>query len=154
MEAYEYMTVLPKMSEVMKELALTSFRDPQAVPSSGAAHAALLFAQVAWNRALGHDMQEYKELLNVFLGSDPNLWSELRSHDAETLIETMRQAKEQRYAADRRVVVVCGMREGNVHVEWCEEQDYPQASERAKKRLDSKFGTGRTVGKRHPRKGA
>ena len=148
------MIVLQKMSEIMKELALTSFRAPQAVPSSGAAHAALLFAQVAWNRALGHDMQAYKELLKVFLRSNPNLWSELRSRDAETLIETMRQAKEQRYVADRRVVIVCGMRDGNVHVEWCQEKDYPQASELAKKRLDSKFGTGRTVAKRRPRKGA
>jgi len=148
------MTVQRKMSEIMKELALMSFRDPQAVPSSEAAHAALLFAQVAWNRALGLDMTPYKELLKVFLRSNPNLWAELRSRDAETLIEEMRQAREQRYPADRRVVVVCGMLEENVHVEWCEEKDYPQASKLAKRRLDSKFGTGRTIGKRRSRKGA
>lgn len=148
------MTVRPKMSGIMKELALVSFRDSRAIPSSEAAHAALLFAQVAWNRALGHDMQAYKKLVKVFVRSNPNLWSELRSRDAETLIEIMRQAKDQRYLTDRRVVVVCGMSEENVHVEWCEEKDYPQASELAKRRLDSKFGTGRTVGKRHSRKGA
>ncbi len=141
------MTVHPKLSKIIKELALMSFRNPQAVPSSEAAHAALLFAQVAWNRALGHDMQTYKELFKVFLLSNPNLWSELRSRDAEALIETMRQAKEQFYPADRRVIVVCGMREDSVHVEWCEEKDYPQASELTKKRLDSDFGTGRTIGK-------
>ena len=147
------MTVPGKMSEIMKELALMSFRNPQAIPSSEAAHAALLLAQVAWNRTLGHDTEAYKELLKAFLRSNPNLWSELRSRDAEALIETMRQAKEQRYSADRRVVVVCGMREQSVHVEWCEEKDYPQASELAKKRLAEKFGTGRTVGKRRSPKG-
>jgi hypothetical protein len=142
------------MSEIMKELALMGFRDPQAVPSSEAAHAALLFAQVAWTRALGHDMQAYRELLKVFLRSNPNLWSELRSRDAESLIKIMRQAKEQRYLSDRRVIVVCGMREENVHVEWCEEKDYPQASEQAKKRLDSKFGSKHIVGKLRSRKDA
>jgi len=148
------MTVRSKMSEILKELAQMSFRDPEAIPSSEAAHAALLFAQVAWNRALGHDMHAYDEVLRAFLRSNPNLWSELRSCDAETLIEAMCQAKELRYAADRRVVVVCGMRGGNVHAEWCEEKDYPRASELAKGLLDSKFGTGRTVGKRRTRKGA
>jgi len=148
------MTVGRKMSEIMKELALMCLRDPQAIPSSEAAHAALLFAQVAWNRALGYDMNVYEEVLNVFLCSKPTLWSELRSRDAETLIEAMCQAKELRYSTDRRVVVVCGMREGNVHVEWCEEKDYPRASELAKELLDSKFGTGRTIRKGRSRKGA
>ena len=147
------MTVRPKMSEIMKELAQIGLRDPLAIPSSEAAHAALLFAQVAWNRALGHDMNAYDEVLRVFLRSKPNLWSELRSRDAETLIETMRQAKELRYATDRRVVVVCGMREENVHIEWCQEKDYPQASELAKQLLDSKFGTGRPIRKHPSRRG-
>jgi hypothetical protein len=46
------------------------------------------------------------------------------------------------------------MREGNVHVEWCEEKDYPQASASAKKRLESEFGPGRIIGKPKSRKGA
>ena len=141
------MTIPRKMSEIMKELALLCFRDPEAIPSSEAVHAALLFAQVAWNRVLGQDMAGYKEVLKAFLHSNPNLWSELRSRDAETLIETMRQAKELRFPADRRVVVVCGMREGNIHVEWCSEKDYPEASRLAKQRLDTKFGPGQTLWK-------
>jgi hypothetical protein len=148
------MTALHKMSGIMKELALLSFRNPRAIPSSEAAHAALLFAQVAWNRTLGHDMQDYKALLKVFLRSNPNLWSELCSRDAEELIETMRKAKEHRYPSDLRVVLVCGMREGNVQVEWCEEKDYPQALVNARKRLESEFGPGRTLGKPNSKKGA
>ena len=150
----EHVTFHSKMSEIMKELALMCFRDPEAVPSAEAAHAALLFAQVAWNRTLRQDMQNYKEVLKVFLRSNPNLWSELRSRNAETLIETLRQAREQHFSADRRVIVVCGMREESVHVEWCEEKDYPRASELAKTLLNPKFGTGRTIGKRRTRKGA
>jgi len=148
------MSVPPKMSEIMKELALLGFRNPQAVPSSEAAHAALLFAQLAWNRALGHTVAAYKDLLAVFLRSNPDLWSELRARNPEALIEIMRLAKEQRYSADRRVVVVCGMRGENVHVEWCDEKDYPRASELSKQILESQNGTGRTIGRRRSRKGA
>ena len=143
---------MPKMSEIMKELALMCFRAPQAVTSSEAAHAALLLAQVAWNRALGHDIRPYRELLKFFLRSNPNLWSELRSHDAESLIEILRCVKEKRYPMDRRVVIVCGMRGENVHVEWCEEKDYPVAIELAQRRLEKEFGPGRTIGKRRSRK--
>ena len=133
------MTNTSKMSAIMKKLALMSFRTPSKIPSSEAAHASLLLAHVAWNRALGHDTQAYKELLMVFSRSNPNLWSELRSRDAEALIETMRQAKERLYPTDRRAIVVCGMREGNVHVEWCEEYDYHRELKRAQDRLDSMF---------------
>jgi hypothetical protein len=142
-------TAHAKMSEIMKELALRCFRNPEAVPSSEAAHAALLFAHVAWNRTLGLDTQDYKGVLKAFLRSNPNLWSEFRSPNAETLIEMLRQAKEERFLADRRVIIVCGMREENVHVEWCKEEDYPRASELAKTHLNAEFGTGRTHGKRH-----
>ena len=141
------MATFKKMSEIMKELALMSFRNPQAIPSAEAAHAALLFAQVAWNRTLGHDSQDYKEILKVFLRSKPNLWSELISHDAEELIEHVRQKKEKLFPTDQRVILVCGMRKGNVRVEWCEEKDYPNALEKAKKRLESEFGFKRIFGK-------
>jgi hypothetical protein len=148
------MTVLPKLSAIMLEFAQSAFIDPHAIPSSEAAHAALLFAQVAWNRTLGHETEGYQELLKVFLRSNPKFWSEIRSRDPEALIETMRQAKERRYPADVRVIVVSGMREGNVRVEWCDEKDFAQASELAKKRLDLEYGTGHTFGKRRSRKGA
>lgn len=146
------MTVRSKMSDIMKELALMCFCNPQTVPSSEAAHAALLFAQVAWNRTLGQEVPGYKEVLKVFLRSNPNLWLELRSRNAETLIEMLREAKEQRFSTDRRVVVVCGMRERNVHVEWCEENDYPRVSELAQ--TLPRCGIGRTTGKRRTRNGA
>jgi hypothetical protein len=118
------MPVLQKLSAIMMELAQTAFVKPNAIPSSEAAHAALLFAQVAWNRALGHETEGYQELLKVFVRSNPKLWSELSSRDPEALIRTMSQVKARRYPDDVRVIVVSGMREGNVHVEWCDEKDY------------------------------
>jgi hypothetical protein len=146
------MTILPKLSAIMLELAQSAFINPKAIPSSETAHAALLFAQTAWNRSLGHDTTGYHELLKVFLNSNPNLWSELRSRDPETLIEPMRQAKESRYSADVRVIVVCGMREGIVRVEWCDEKDFEQASTLALKRLEAEYGVERPTMKRRPRR--
>ena len=40
-----------KMSEIIKEMACTVMADPERVPSSEAAHASLLFAHTAWERA-------------------------------------------------------------------------------------------------------
>jgi hypothetical protein len=140
------MKALPKLSGILMELAQTAFVDPRAIPSSEAAHAALLFAEVAWNRTLGHDGVGYKDMLKVFVRSNPNLWTELRSRDPEVLIEPMRQAKLSRYPTDVRVIIVCGMREGNVHVEWCDEKDFERASELVRKRLDAEYGQGTTVG--------
>jgi hypothetical protein len=147
------MSIPQKLSTIIWELARMGFRDPQAVPSSEAAHAVLLFAHVAWNRTLGHDLSAFEELLEVYVRSNPKLWSELCSRNAEALIKMMRQAKEQRYAADRRVVVVCGIREQNVHIEWCDEQDYPLAAELAAKRLESALEPGSIIKKRQPRNG-
>jgi hypothetical protein len=123
------------MSEIMKDLAMMCFRDTRTVPSSEAVHTALLLANVAWNGSLGRDVPDYEELLMVFTRSKPELWSELRPGATTALIETMRKAKEQLYPMDRRVVLICGMREGNVRVEWCYEKDYPEAAELANKRL-------------------
>jgi hypothetical protein len=39
------------LSAIIKEMSLTIFGHPEAVPSSEAAHAALLLAHVAWNRS-------------------------------------------------------------------------------------------------------
>jgi len=129
----------------MLEIAQTAFINPKAIPSSESAHAALLFAQAAWNRTLGHETEGYEKLLKVFLRSNPKLWSELTSPDPEKHIESMRQLKLLRYPADVRVIVVSGIIDEKVHVEWCAEKDYPLASEQAKKRLDLQYGKGHAL---------
>jgi len=123
-------TTLPKLSELLKELALSSLRDPAAPPSSEAAHAALLFANVGWNRALGHPGGGYSEVLREFVKEHPSLWLELRSTDPEKLIEAAQRAKLEKYPEDRRIVLRCGIPENErIEVEWCHEQDWPLASE-------------------------
>jgi hypothetical protein len=128
-------TTRPRMSEILKRLALMLLRAPEATPSAEAAHVALLLAHVGWNRALGHHGMGYEPVLRSIEGEHPNLWSELRSRDCEAMIELIREAKLRSYADDRRVVLVCGIPDDRVHVEWCEEKDFPQAAREVEKSL-------------------
>jgi hypothetical protein len=119
--------VSSRVSKALKRLALMSLRNPKAVPSAAAAHAALLFAHVGWNAALEHGVEGYERVLAQFTSTEPDLWAELRSADPAVLIEEARQAKLRLYPNDRRVILVCGIRDHQVHVEWCEGRDYPEA---------------------------
>ena len=93
--------------------------DPSCIPSSEAAHTALLLAHVAWNREIrGAEPFPYEKMLEVFEKSKPDLWKEIRSADCECIIDEFRLYKQQHYPEDMRTVLVCGMRKGNVHIEW------------------------------------
>lgn len=61
-----------KMSEIMFEMATTLLKGP-VNSSSEAAHAALLFAHVVWNRANGNKVIFYRKVLNEFEYSNQNL---------------------------------------------------------------------------------
>jgi len=50
----------PKLSEVIKSIAVHMLAKPSRIPSTEAAHAALLFAHAGWNRALGHPLEGYE----------------------------------------------------------------------------------------------
>ena len=108
------------MSEILKELALIVMKDPKSTPSSEAAHTALLLAHVAWNRAIGETFTdlECRRILRKFEKSRRSMWIELRSQDWKALVAELIQYKNKVYPEDKRIVVICGMREGNVHVEW------------------------------------
>ena len=117
-----------KMSDIFKEMALTLFRVPNAIPSSEAAHATLLLTHVAWNRALGETFTdvECRRILRQFEKSRPALWVELRSRDWKSMINDLIEYKKERYPDDKRIVVVCGINpKKNIHVEW----HYPVASD-------------------------
>ncbi len=47
------------MSQILKEMAMTLLKDPRAIPSSEAGHAALLPAHVAWNRSIGQKFSSH-----------------------------------------------------------------------------------------------
>ena len=108
------------LSAIIKEMSLTVLCEPDLVPSSEAAHAALLFAHVAWNRAtdLKTPSPDYRSLVRQFEASNPGLWNELKSSDAEALVTRLTAYKQAHYPNDHRQIVVCGMRGDNVRVEW------------------------------------
>jgi hypothetical protein len=111
---------MQKLSAVVKDMAMTLLKSPDSVPSGEAAHAALLFVHVAWNKSLGNDdaYRNYQIILDRLEGSNPALWNEFITSDHEAILADLARYKEEHYPDDRRVIVVCGMREDNVHVEW------------------------------------
>ena len=108
------------LSEIIKEMSCSVLTQPGAVPVSEAAHAALLLAHVAWNRAEALVLAgaDYRSMLGEFERSNRHLWDELKSSDAESLIAELVEYKQVYYPNDHRQIVVCGMRGDNVRVEW------------------------------------
>jgi hypothetical protein len=109
-----------KMSEIMKEMSETLLRNPSGVPSSEAAHVALLFANAAWNECVGmdHARDSYRNVWETIEAENPALWNEFKSNDIDALIDELVRYKKKHYPNDRRRILVCGMMPGKVHVEW------------------------------------
>jgi hypothetical protein len=109
-----------KLSEKVLQLALTVLKDPQKPPSSEAAHAALLFVHVAWNRSLGDsiDFSNYEKMLKQFEKSNPLFWNEFKKKAHLKIINRLIDQKNRLFFDDKRKITVCRMRKGNVHVEW------------------------------------
>lgn len=111
---------MKKMSEIMKEMALTVLVKPEVTPSSEAAHVALLLASTAWNKSIGVSVNNvlFNSMIQDFENSNPNFWEELISNDNEALINGLIEFKKKHYPDDSRKITVCGMRDQNVRVEW------------------------------------
>ena len=58
-----------KLSEIMKEMSETLLRIPSGVPSSEAAHVALLFANAAWNEGVGMDQATLSKAIEPFFST-------------------------------------------------------------------------------------
>lgn len=109
-----------KMSEIMREMATTLLKDP-INPSSEAAHAALLFAHVAWNKANGIkdiSYRRYIKIIDEFEYSNTDLWDEFKVIVHGKIIKSLIAYKNEHYPKDSRIIHLCGMRKSNVHVEW------------------------------------
>jgi len=110
-----------KMSQILKEMAMTLLKDPGAIPSSEAGHVALLLSHVAWNRAIGEAFTDAacRKILKELEQSRPSLWNEFTTKDWKAMVEDLISYKEIFHPHDTRVVVTCGMRDpGVVRVEW------------------------------------
>lgn len=106
------------LSAIIKAMAFTILRRPEAPPSAEAAHAALLLAHIAWNRRTDSRAPDYRLMLGEFEASNPNLWDELTSTDPDELIAELAAYRELHHRNDERYLVVCAMRGDHVHTEW------------------------------------
>ncbi len=99
-----------KLSAIMIEMAKCVLKNPDKLPSSGAAHTALLLASIAWNReVLDERFQfdtQYLVLINEFEKECGAFWDELRATNCETLITFLRDYKKQHYPDDKRMIII------------------------------------------------
>jgi hypothetical protein len=111
---------LRKMSEIMKEMSETLLRDPAAAHSSEAAHVALMFANVAWNEAvgIGHARGGYRSAWEVIEAENPELWNEFKSTDVAAMLDELVAFKKRHYPHDLRRILTCGIPNGSIRVEW------------------------------------
>ncbi len=109
-----------KMSEILMEMSERLLRNPGGVPSSEAAHVALLFANVAWNECVGleRSRDDFRTVWEAIEAENPDLWNEIKSNDIDALIDELVRYKEDRYPDDRRRILTCGIPDGKVRVEW------------------------------------
>ena len=109
-----------KMSEIMKEMSERLLRNPRGVPSSEAAHVALMFANFAWNETvgLGYPRKAYRTAWEKIEAHNPQMWSEFKSTDVDALIDELVRFKKQHYPDDQRRILTCGIPDGTVRVEW------------------------------------
>jgi hypothetical protein len=91
-----------KMSEILKEMSKRLLRDPGSVPSSEAAHIALMFANFAWNESVGfgHSRKSYPSAWEPIEAENPEMWSEFKSNDVDAMIFELIQFKRPNYAND------------------------------------------------------
>jgi hypothetical protein len=110
-----------KMSDIMKEMVELLLRNPKAVPTSEAAHVALLFANVAWNESVGldHAKEGCRNVWETIEADNPGLWNELKSNDIGAMIDELIEYKKAHYPNDRRRILLCGgTPDGTIRVEW------------------------------------
>lgn len=109
-----------KMSEIMKEMSEQLLRNPVGVPSSEAAHAALMFANIAWNTTvgLGHPTEGYRSAWEQIEAENPEMWSEFKSNDVDAMIEELILFKKRLYPDDQRRILTCGIPDSTIRVEW------------------------------------
>lgn len=109
-----------KMSEILKEMAERLLRDPAGVPSSEAAHVALMFAKIAWNETVGlpHNREGWRRAWQSIEAENPGLWTELKSTDVDAMIDALVQFKREHYPDDQRRILTCGIPDKRVRVDW------------------------------------
>jgi hypothetical protein len=109
-----------KMSEIMKEMAESLLRDPRGVPSPEAVEVALLFVHTAWNESVGlaNPRDGLHKILEQIEAENPAFWNEFQATDVNGILEQLVEYKARRYPDDQRRILVCGMKDEVLRVEW------------------------------------
>jgi hypothetical protein len=104
----------------MKDMALLLLRKPENVPSSEAAHVALMFANIAWNESVGMTTARdgYRKVWESIEAGNPQMWNEFKSTEVDAMIDELVKYKKTKFPDDQRRILVCGFVEDKVHVEW------------------------------------
>lgn len=117
-----------KLSEILVSLTDLLLIRPGKTKSSEAANAAMLFARLGWNRALGQPTPDFTKLLLKLKKSNPSLWDDLISNNPEELISRIQIEKQERYSSDRRIILISSATpSGNLRVQWCYIENLPEA---------------------------
>lgn len=117
---------MKKMSKIALEMAKRLLKCPDD-PSYEAACVALLFAHVAWNKAIGikgASYKWYKKFLKKFEDSNPSLWNEFKITDHKEIIKSLISFRNEYCPEDFRVIWRCGMAKAKVRVEWGDLEEY------------------------------
>jgi hypothetical protein len=79
-----------------------------------------MFANIAWNESVGltHGRKGYRSAWETIEAENPEMWSEFKSNDVDAMIDELKRFKEQRYPDDRRRILMCGIPDGKIRVEW------------------------------------
>lgn len=109
-----------KLSDILKEMAERLLRNPEGELSSEAMHVALMFANIAWNETVGltHARKGYRSAWEMIEAENPDMWSEFKSNDVDSMIDELVQFKRQNHPDDLRRILTCGIPDGKVRVEW------------------------------------
>jgi len=109
-----------KMSKILLEMSQRLLRADDSVPSSEAAHVTLFFATTAWNESVGVSgaRDGYRRVWETIEADNPTFWNELKSNDVDAMVDELVRYKKTRYPDDRRRILVCGIIDGKIRVEW------------------------------------
>lgn len=109
-----------KMSEIMQEMSEHLLRRRSQIPTSEAAHMALFFATAAWNESVGLSgaREGYRHVWETIEADNPAAWNELKSNDVNRMIDELVRYKRSHYPEDRRRILLCGIIDGKIRVEW------------------------------------
>jgi hypothetical protein len=108
------------MSEILKEMSQRLLRAPGDPSTSEAAHVTLFFATAAWNESVGlaYAREGYRHVWETIEADNPELWNELKSNDVDQMIDELVRYKKSHYPSDQRRILICGIVDSKIRVEW------------------------------------